>query len=137
MNVVAGAELRGIDVNLLKAHTVSVRGHVTNAVSPGSHAINISLVPGNSNRGAFSRQVYQADASGRFEIRSVTPGSYLLEANVSENDKFYRTRQPIEVRDQDVANLNLTISRGFSLPGRVRVEGNDTAGLAKVSFNLI
>lgn len=137
LNVVAGAEVRGIDVKLLKAHTVSVRGHVTNAASPGPHAINISLVPGNSNRGAFSRQVYQADASGRFEIRSVTPGSYLLDANVSENDKFYRIRQPIEVRDQDVDNLNLTISPGVALPGRVRVEGNDTAGLAKVSFNLI
>jgi hypothetical protein len=94
-------------------------------------------VPGNSDRGAFSRRAYRADASGRFEIRSVTPGSYLLQASVSESDKFYMTRQPIEVRDQDVDNLNLTISLGVALPGRVRVEENDTADLAKVSFNLI
>lgn len=137
LDVVAGTDMRGIDVKLVKAHTVSVRGHVTNAVLPGHHAIDISLVPGNSNRGAFSRQAYQADASGRFEIRSVTPGSYLLQASVSESDKFYTARQPIEVRDQDVDNLNLTIFLGVALPGRVRVEGNDTAGLAKVSFNLI
>jgi hypothetical protein len=137
LDVVAGAEVRGIDVRLVKSHTVSLRGHVTNAALPGHHDINISLVPGNSNRGAFSRQAYQPDASGRFEIRSVTPGSYLLQASVSESDKFYITRQPVEVRDQDVDNLNLTISLGVALPGRVRVEGNDTADLARVSFNLI
>jgi protocatechuate 3,4-dioxygenase beta subunit len=134
--VVPGAELRGIDVQLVKAHTVNVRGRVTNAVLPGRQAVDVYLVAGNSNRGAFSRPAFQADASGRFEIRSV-PGSYVLQASISEGDKFYLTRQPIEVRDQDIDNLILTISLGVALPGRVRVEGNSTADLASVSFNLI
>jgi hypothetical protein len=134
--VVAGAEVRGIDVKLVKAHTVSVRGHVTNAVLPG-HEINISLAPGNSHRGGFSRQVSGADSSGRFEIRSVVPGSYLLQATISDGETFYRTRQPIEVRDQDVDNLNLTISLGVALAGRVRVEGDSKGELASVTFNLI
>ncbi len=135
--VVAGAEVRGIDVKLLKAHTVSVSGHVTNAVLPGHPAISVLLTPGNSNRGAFSILASQADASGKFEIRSVVPGAYSLQASVTEDDKFYMTRQPIEVRDQDVDNLNLSIAPGVGLPGRVRVEGDDTADLASVSFNLI
>ena len=132
-DVAAGAETRGIDFRLSRSRTVSIRGHVTNKAVPGHPQISVNLNSGFRGGGVS----IVADGAGKFEFRRVVPGSYTLQASVEGGDTFYAARQHIEVHDEDVDNLNLTIVPGVPVEGRVRVEGGRKAGLDNVSFNLV
>lgn len=83
IEITPGAELRGIDLRLLKIPTVRIRGKVLNAVTgrPG-RGIGVGLLTRNDPY--MSRNFVAAEADGSFEIRGVTPGSYELNANWSE-----------------------------------------------------
>jgi protocatechuate 3,4-dioxygenase beta subunit len=135
-DVAAGAQIRGIDVKLTKVHSVRVSGRVINAAMKGA-ALFVSLGPANSGKGGFGAGNMQADESGKFSFPSVVPGTYTLTAGASSRDKYIATRIPLEVRDEDIDNLAVTIVPGIALPGQVLVEGAAQADLNKVSFSLL
>jgi hypothetical protein len=76
-------------------------------------------------------------ATGRFEIRGVFPGSYLLVATNEEQPRLTRVQisdkpfvpaaayRSIEVNDADVDALSLMLAPGGALTGRVTVEGQE------------
>jgi len=94
IDVAAGRELGNINLKLSKAHTVRVRGHVSQGLAAGRPMINISIMPRSADSMAMflvnrSRTV---DAKGNFELTGVAPGQYYLRANMSTGDKNYSAK---------------------------------------------
>jgi hypothetical protein len=68
----------------------------------------------------------QDRAAGKFELRNVRSGPYELFAVVQDRaSKYYLAHQMIDVGNQDVSDILLTLKSGTDLSGRV------TAGLGK------
>ncbi len=128
-----GEELRGLDFTLLPKRTVRVRGRVFSAASgrPGRGATLWLYARESGARGSvFRMQTVVEDSQGAFEFRGVTPGSYVLGANWLEEGEVYRARQTLDAGDADVDGINLVLTAGIELKGRVRIEGNAQLHLA-------
>ncbi len=122
-----GEEVRGLDLTLLPKRTVRVRGRVFMATSgrPGRGAILWFYARESGARGSvFRKQTLVEDTQGAFEIRGVTPGSYILWANWLEEGEVYRARQAVDVGDAEVDGISLALAPGLELKGRVRTEDN-------------
>lgn len=65
------------------------------------------------------------DSDGKFRIKGVPPGSYVLAAYQQSSDNRYRpaAKQELQVGDQNIDSLNLVLTRGTEFDGRLIVEG--------------
>jgi hypothetical protein len=128
----AGRELR-VPLSLPAAAAVHVRGKVTG----GPKARNASLalvqrgnVMGGPNRGA------PIAPDGQFDIRGVTPGSYMLNVDYWEENGRFSARVPIEVGGSDLDGVVVPVAQAFSIPGVVHVERSDGATTAPPKLTL-
>ena len=133
-----GDEISGIDLTFVSLHSVRVSGHVVNANSgPPPKEAQVSLVGGS---GTMTYAVGQAstDAKGAFEIHGVPPGSYVMIAEQfgAEPEKVMRGRNPVEVGDVNLSDVEVIVGPGASVSGRVRVEGKANPDLAKLTVAL-
>jgi hypothetical protein len=66
-----------------------------------------------------------ARPNNEFEIRNVRPGAYDLYTLWMDSaaKRYYTSRTPIEIRNSDIDNLNLSINPGVPLSGEIRVSG--------------
>ncbi len=135
----AGEEAAAIDFSLMSSRAVRVRGRVFNAVTgqPGRGAM-LMLERRDSAVRIFSpgNMTRVEDPQGSFELSSVTPGSYELHARWSDGEKQYSTRVPLDVGTSDVEGINLVISPGVQVPGRVRVEGESEFDFPALNVSL-
>jgi protocatechuate 3,4-dioxygenase beta subunit len=133
LEITAGAEMRGIDLRLLRIPTVRIRGKVLNAVTgrPGTR-IMVGLMTRNDPN--MSRNFSAVEADGSFELRGVTPGSYEVTANWSEGSQRYFASQPVEVGNSHIEGLQLVIAPGVEISGRLQVEGQ--ADLTSAEFHV-
>lgn len=128
----AGSEIAGIDFLLLPTRAVSVRGRVYNAVTgkPGRD-VSLNVVdPSARFQGFFTRPTGRTEgAEGKFEVRGVVPGSYLLLAywEDEQTNQFYIGRALIQVGDSNLEGVEVVIERGADVPGSLRVEGGEEA----------
>jgi protocatechuate 3,4-dioxygenase beta subunit len=139
INVVPGAQLRGVDITLLKTRTWRIRGRVINGLGESlPRPVYIMLLPGEKAHMGFhpgaSTQI--RDADGSFELRGVTPGSYVLMAQCFDGGKGYAARQPVDVGNDNVENISLLMSAGMDLKGVVRVDGPGGAALGNLQVSL-
>jgi uncharacterized surface anchored protein len=109
---------------------VRVSGRVVNTV--GVPVSLIALTPRNGGMGPLVNRANPLDATGRFEIEGVAPGSYSLLAVANRGGKSYSASQPLEIGNQNIENVSLTIGPGLEIDGRVRVEGNSQSSLTRV-----
>jgi protocatechuate 3,4-dioxygenase beta subunit len=135
IEVTAGAELRGMDLRLLRIPTVRIRGKVANMVTGRpSREIMVGL----TSRDGFlgSRSFSSVDAEGLFELRGVAPGAYHISAQWSDGTEHYWAWQRLDVGNSDVENVQLTLSPGMELTGRLRIEGKAESASAEVRVGL-
>jgi hypothetical protein len=64
----------------------------------------------------------KVSASGEFEVRGLTPGSYMVTAAIGKAGIWRAS--PTDVDAANMEGLILTIGNYFSAPGRIRVEGD-------------
>src|SRR5262249_29777901 len=74
------------------------------------------------NPGNFRTRVNQ----GAFEIRGVVPGSYEIIAVLNDRNNRMTARLPLEIGNSDVQNVSLIASPGFTLSGRLVIEGQQS-----------
>jgi protocatechuate 3,4-dioxygenase beta subunit len=60
------------------------------------------------------------DSKGEFSIKGVAPGSYYINAGTRDKDKYYSTRQKIDVAEAKLEGLVLSLGGGATIHGRVR-----------------
>jgi hypothetical protein len=146
----AGEEIANIDIGLQTPQTYKVSGTVSTTIAPagprpdaqGAFAviqqtqnarINMLLVSRDptqpqDERNGSSGIVVPATSAGPFEIANVLPGSYDLLALFGENTgEPAIARTVVDIRNQDVGGLSLTIRPGFEVKGKIVVDGTAPA----------
>jgi hypothetical protein len=123
-------ERSGIDMTVTAAPGSRVYGSVLNA--SGQHRASVTLTSSHA-AGAFALTPRSAvvAADGRFELRNVPPGNYVLQAvSGSTDDPLHVevnefTAQRVTVTSGDVGPLTLTTLPKSTLTGRIRLEGDN------------
>jgi hypothetical protein len=78
----------------------------------------------------------QPDTSGAFEIRGVSPGSYLLLATAADG-ALSSNVIAVNVTDNDIDRVRLVLEETMSISGRVVLEGNPSANLSSLHVKLV
>jgi hypothetical protein len=118
IEVSAGARIDGIDIALIRARTVRIKGHVSSGI-PAKSRIALALYP--SDESSVPAEV-AVDPQGAFQIQAIVPGSYLLIAIFAADDKQYTALMPLDVRDSNIEGIELTLKPPVELRGRLIIE---------------
>lgn len=120
-----GTETQGIDIRMIKAPTVRVRGRVVNPFSTRPGRTIVTLLPrGVQVFSSADRRPAMVDRRGNFEFRGVTPGAYILSTNYFEGGNRYAAQATLDVGRSPVDGITLTIGPGEVLEGAVKLEGD-------------
>jgi 5-hydroxyisourate hydrolase-like protein (transthyretin family) len=121
VDVGPAAEVDGVDISMVRQRFFKVRGRVIDSRT-GAPPPAVTIHPEYQNRDEFgtdsSETIYNA-SSGTFELTNMGPGSYVIEAYLVNADPSRRTILPIDVTDQDVDGVVLTLGTGTPVLGRV------------------
>lgn len=118
----AGTDLRNIDVALSPVQTATVTGVV---LDPAGHPLagTVSLMTSaRSGAPALVSRSAVTDAGGRFALRSVPPGDYVLKAPVQGGGSPLFGMQYVTVTDGDPEPVILQVSEGTTVEGRLVLE---------------
>lgn len=136
----AGKVVTGIDLALTRARTVTVSGRVLDHTgAPAGRGTRIALIARDSSGpvvGGGWGSGAALDSSGRFAIRGVRPGSYLLAADRFDDEQRLTARAPVDVGTTPVDNLAVQLAPGIQVKGRVEVEGAEKVDLSPVRVAL-
>jgi hypothetical protein len=125
MELPAGHETR-VDFTVRQVPAVRVRGTVTGM--PKNQGAAVTLQQRGPGRGSVNTRPANITPDGHFEVRGVTPGSYILATDYWEAGSRLTARVPVEVGGSDVEGVAVHLEPGPSISGSVRVES--TSGKA-------
>jgi protocatechuate 3,4-dioxygenase beta subunit len=123
-----------IDFTMRHVKTVEISGRV---LGPDGKPANTMVELGETDDYSDSRNT-NTDEQGKFRLKGVPPGSYILRAYQQGKDNVYRpaARQELQVGSDNIDSLILALARGTDLTGRVRVEGSSGAPPDRVHVSL-
>jgi carboxypeptidase family protein len=131
VEVQPGAELSTIDLTMVQQQVFTIRGRVLDGTTGQSpRQASVMIMPrrftGPFTIGATG-PTYNP-GNGTFELRDVVPGSYWVRVMVfptipGPTTQPISTQVPVEVSGSNIENLVIPVSRGFSIPGRVTLDG--------------
>jgi hypothetical protein len=145
IDLAAGANFTGVDVTITDARGSTVRGKVVHGLTGQLFGSQASLTP-RPGTTVFTEARNSAVSGGTFEFRCVPPGSYNVVAvaaisatsivgpdgpftpdprNTPQRRLFARV--PVEVGGADIDDMIIALQPGFSISGRVTVEGSGAA----------
>jgi hypothetical protein len=78
---------------------------------------------GGTMAGNLNGRNVNQQGQGIFEIRDIVPGSYDVVASSGDRNNRRTGRTSVEVGNSEVQNVTLALSPGFTLTGRLAVEG--------------
>jgi protocatechuate 3,4-dioxygenase beta subunit len=148
VKVEMGVEVRGIDIRLRKAKTVSIRGRLEGLPSGGNGTGSfngrmmpfVALVPRGAMRFDYSGNMMSAMQSGdgTFEIGGVLPGSYLLisQWNDPNAKQSMAAVKPIDVSDKSIDGIVLRLDVARDVQGTVTVEEKTPVDLGNARVRL-
>jgi len=131
IDVVAGQELRGIDVRMRKGRVYSARGKVVGpTAAPGPGTILLTIPKSNDGSPSTAIQLLNRQAQvrpdGSFEIRGLLPGTYTVQAlTPAANTTRSGGRMDFTIVDADVADLSFALTPGSPVHGTIRLENGD------------
>jgi hypothetical protein len=132
IEVSAGAQLRGVNITLIKARTFRIRGHIE-----GRPEAQISLTPRRQPRWmSMDDQNRNTGPRGSFELDDILPGAYTLTATSWSGNKSLSARQELDVGESNVDNLVLVLTSGFEVSGDVIVDGSNPPNVYSMSVTL-
>jgi protocatechuate 3,4-dioxygenase beta subunit len=125
-----GIVFSGVDLTVASVHTLRIQGQAINGLTgqPVRNA-NISVVPaqrgpGGGGRGRLDNlRSRSINDQGGFEIRGLTPGSYEIIGVINDRNNRMTARVPVEIGNSNVQNVSVVMLPGFTLTGRLTIEG--------------
>jgi protocatechuate 3,4-dioxygenase beta subunit len=128
----AGAEVAAIDIVMSPVRIATVSGVILDpAGQPFSGTVSLTTSARSGGALFMSSRSAQTDAMGRFVIRSVPPGDYVLKAPGQGRSPLFGMHY-ITVTEVDPAPVNMKLTEGAELEGRLVLEvapGTNPAGL--------
>ena len=130
-HVAPGVDTGSLNIYLRDSKRFSIFGFVV----PRTSSTKIMFVPKGGDL-AQPDDLIQPNGLGGFEIRGVSPGSYLLMATAVDG---FLTSDVIEVRvrDADVENVRIPMQETISINGRLFLERNLRADLTGMHVKLL
>ncbi len=136
VDVLPGAEIRGIEIRMRRGRVFDVSGNITNTLGgPLPENFQLSLVPKNQE-GIWWFDLKQASVSGKlasFQFNGVEPGRYVLQTHggietkdpTGEFSKFTElvSHTEVTVTDQDLDKVIVPVGVGSELTGRFKTDG--------------
>jgi hypothetical protein len=119
MELPAGRETQ-VDFSVRQVPAVRVRGTVSGM--PKNQGAAVTLQQRGASRGPVNVRPANITPDGHFEVRGVTPGSYVLATDYWEAGNRLTARVPVEVGGADVEGIAIHLEQGPSISGSVRVE---------------
>ena len=107
-----GQENGGIDVSMKRVRKVKLHGHVINGLNGdavSSASIAMQRVDAHNTASIAVTVPVTFDHDHRFEIRDVTPESYILWAESADGGKALVGHAPLTVGEADIDNVELTL----------------------------
>ena len=134
-----GDDRRGVDIRLAKTPTLRIRGTVTGA--PEGKPMLVALVRKSTTFGTEEQSgMALVQAEGKFEVKGVTPGSYLLVAQaIGEGSSGLAAAMPIELGDRHLDGVTVPMNNSVELPGKITGVAKPTGITVRaqmVDFNL-
>lgn len=125
VRVAPGEVVKGTDFSVSPKTTYSISGVVEGpALQALNRGLRIVLAPA---RGPYGPPlpVHESplNASGKFEIDGVAPGSYVLWAKAFLGKRQYAAWAPITIRNASVSGIRLEPHTGWTITGHLSVEG--------------
>jgi protocatechuate 3,4-dioxygenase beta subunit len=115
-----GAEVRGIDIRLVKTRVFRVRGRVAGMPEGGRGGPTVLLMSKDGRRTLPNASPVRPPEN-LFELRGVPAGSYIVMAQSGNGGARAMALQPIEVRGNHVDGLLLNLASGGDVTGAVKV----------------
>ena len=136
IEVGVGAEARGMDIRMVQVDTVRVKGKLD--IPSGKQAIVYLTPKGAGVSGLISRiqTMAVAQQDGTFEIKGVSPGSYVLSATGIDGLSSLGVPQAVEVADKHISGLVLPASGNGELSGTFRIEDKLTANVKDIQVTI-
>ena len=123
IQVRAGRELTGMDITLSEAEAFSVSGR---AIGPDGkpfpnayiHVVQFpygEIITGNNWA--------QSNVGGEFRLKGLFPGKYLITAGAERDEKRLDSSLIVEITNNNIEGVMLTLGEGTEVSGRVQSEG--------------
>lgn len=121
-----GAMLNGTDITVSMSRVQTVRGFTVNGNTGRRGPMMLQLIPKDDEMHILwlSRDSQRSSDNGDFEIDGVVPGSYWLMAT----DSPLRAVVSVDVGKNDVNNVELIATDGYTIKGQIRWDGPEPAG---------
>jgi hypothetical protein len=136
LDVRAGQDLTGMNIQLISAATYHIRGKVVGNVGEGiADQMNINATGRDQDDMMFmfgGGGTVSKDRS--FDLAGMAPGSYRLNVFTSNGQPRLIGRQDVEVGQGDVNDVQVTIAAPGTFRGQVIVEGNPPAGASPANL---
>jgi Carboxypeptidase regulatory-like domain len=127
VSLAEGAELADMDFHLRKVRAITVRGRLISPMDKfSSSQIQVVLAHNENGVASYIDRVSGAvdTNTGKFEIRGVSPGSYLIVASQLLSAQPLGGRIPVEVSAAAAQEqLSVPLAPAFDILGAVEVEG--------------
>jgi protocatechuate 3,4-dioxygenase beta subunit len=137
VEVKAGSETTGIDIIMGRPQkTYAITGRVVNSENRPLPGIELGVVAHSEdgNSSTNTRGGGRSDDKGAFRIEDALPGHYLIYPRNDPSSNSFGEPISFDVKNEDVSDLEIKMSRGASISGVVVVEGvNDPALRDKIS----
>jgi len=140
VSLAEGGELADMDFHLRKVRATTVRGRLVSPIDRlSSSQLQVVLAHNESGVASYiDRLSGVVDTNtGRFEIRGVAPGSYLIVASQLYSARPLGGRIPIEISPANVPEpVTLPLSPAFDMLGVVEVEGAPRGNVPNIIVRL-
>ena len=148
LNLVAGSEVRGIEIRLRKSRFYRIGGTVSglpaalpepdNSKGKGKGKAGSGVVLTLTPRSGGNRQAGAAPvgADGTFEFAAVPPGSYYIVAQVPQ--QAMTSRLPVDIGSGDLNNVAVRLQPPIAVTGKLTVEStqpNVRLSSIRLAFN--
>ena len=129
LHVAPGAHIEGVEIGISKKRVASIRGRVLGDPSAAKTEALLSLTRvTRAVDGSEFSSVAQGNPQlgAEFEIANLSPGTYYLSAQSGfEKESAKYAVMTIEVGEENQDGLDLYLTRGVAVAGRVRIEGRE------------
>jgi len=128
IEVTAGEELFGFDLQMKKVRAFRVRGRVElpKDADPRTLFLNLGQHQVRGGFGGGGRAGFQHQGT-EFEFGGLLPGSYHLIAQCGGPQRLHKATMPVEVNDQDIDGLVVTFPAGATIEGTVQASDGPSA----------
>ncbi|MEO8049910.1 MAG: carboxypeptidase-like regulatory domain-containing protein [Acidobacteriota bacterium] len=127
LDLAAGSELRGIEIQMRREAVFSIRGAVVDSAGKPT-AASVNTQSAHDPEIGLGNASTNSSPDGTFELRNLLPGAYIITASPINSAEPAVAREEVSIGDSDITGVKLTLTQGATVTGTIKVEGAGSLG---------